>query len=152
MANFLIKTAESEVKQDKNERNYKTIDLTEAVMMQTPFGLVPKPHAQCRTTRIKVMEQSYLNDKEELGYSDPIFNVNNPAKGGIFEGAIVTRNVQPYEVNGRIVTTYSTAVFGNSSDPSFEAQVKSRFKSAGKEIVENVTEAVVTENVTTVNI
>lgn len=150
--NYLIKTAESEVKQDRNGRNYKVIDLTEAAMMNTPFGQVQKPQAQCRSTRIKVQEQSYLNDKEELGYSDPVFNKSNPAKGGIFEGAIVTRNVQPYEVNDRVVSTYTTAVFGNTDDAGFESAVKTRFKSAGHEVVEATTVIEVVESAPVVNI
>jgi hypothetical protein len=38
MANFLIKTAESAVKTDKNTRNYKTVTFTEAGFMETPWG------------------------------------------------------------------------------------------------------------------
>jgi hypothetical protein len=77
ISNFVIKTDESEVKQDRNERDYKTVTFTECVMMQTPWGLVPKPSTQCVSTRINCYEENYLG-KEDPGYNDSIFDPKNP--------------------------------------------------------------------------
>jgi hypothetical protein len=140
MANFLIKTAESAVKTDKNTRKYKTVTFTEAGFMETPWGLVQKPNAQCVSTSVNCYENNYL-DKMDIGWSDPIFNPKNPATGGIFEGSIEQRNVKPYSITSadgtiRNVDTYKTIVFGNSDSPSFESIVKAAFKSRGQEVVE----------------
>jgi hypothetical protein len=141
MANYLIKTAESNVKQDKRTRNYKTVTFTECVMMETPFGKVPKPSAQCLSTAINCYEENYLG-KMDLGWGDPIFDAKNPAKGGIYEGAICQRPVEEYEIISqdgtvRQVSTYKTVVFGDTDSPAFESLVRAAFKSKGHQIIES---------------
>jgi hypothetical protein len=144
MVKFLIKTAESAVKTDKNTKNYKTVTFTECTMMETPWGLVQKPAAQCISTAINCYEENYLG-KMDLGWADPIFNPKNPAAGGIFEGSIEQRNVKEYNITSadgtvRTVDTYKTVVFGNTDSPSFESTVKAAFKSRGQEVVETPVE------------
>jgi hypothetical protein len=141
MSNLLIKVSETEVKTDKNERNYKTVGYTEVVIMKTPFGDIMKPASQCRSTRENSFEKSYLNDKPEIGYNDPIFNAKKPADGGLFQGAIVTREVTPYDIENeggetREVNTYTCVVFGDTNDVSWESKVRSAFKAAGHELDE----------------
>jgi hypothetical protein len=140
-SNFVIKTAESEVKEDRNTRNYKTVTFTEAVMMQTPWGLVPKPSTQCVSTKINCYEENYLG-KEDAGYNDPVFDPKNPSNGGIFMGAIPQRMVEEYEITSsdggvRQVETFKTVVFGDTSSPSWENTVKAAFRSRGHEIIDN---------------
>jgi hypothetical protein len=140
MAKFIIKTAESAVKSDKNTRKYKTVTFTEAGFMETPWGLVQKPTAQCVSTSVNCYENNYL-EKMDLGWADPIFNPKNPTAGGIFEGAIEQRNVKEYNITSadgtvRQVDTYKTIVFGNTDSPSWESTVKAAFKSRGQEVVE----------------
>jgi len=141
ISNFVIKTAESELKEDRNTRNYKTVTFTEAVMMQTPWGLVAKPSTQCVSTKINCYEQNYLG-KEDPGYNDPIFDARNPSAGGIFMGAIPQRMVEAYEIvsadgSVREVESYKTVVFGDTASPSWENTVKAAFKSRGHEVVTN---------------
>ena len=38
MSNIVIKTAQSEVKKDKNQRNYRTITFGEVRFVDTPFS------------------------------------------------------------------------------------------------------------------
>jgi hypothetical protein len=140
MAKFIVKTAESAVKEDKNKRKYKTVQFTEAGFMETPWGLVQKPTAQCVSTSVNCYEENYLG-KMDLGWADPIFNPKNPTAGGIFEGAIEQRNVREYTITSadgtvRQVDTYKTVVFGNTESPSWESTVKAAFKSRGQEVVE----------------
>lgn len=140
MTKFIIKTAESAVKTDKNQKNYKTVTFTEAGFMETPWGLVQKPTAQCISTSVNCYEENYLG-KMDLGWSEPIFNPKNPAAGGIFEGSIEQRNVKEYNITSadgtvRTVETYKTVVFGNTDSPSFESTVKAAFKSRNQEVVE----------------
>lgn len=140
MTKFIIKTAESAVKEDRNKRKYKTVQFTEAGFMETPWGLVQKPTAQCVSTSVNCYENNYL-EKMDLGWADPIFNSKNPTAGGIFEGAIEQRNVKEYNITSadgtvRTVDTYKTVVFGNSDSPSWENTVKAAFKSRGQEVVE----------------
>jgi len=137
--NIIVKTAESEVKQDKNGRSYKTVSFSEQRMVDTPFGKMVLPTSQSRTTKINRYAQSYLNGEPEIGFNDPIFNQSNPAKGGWFLGSIETRKVNEYDItsddgNVRAVDTYTTVVFGDSDSPAFESLVNSAFKSRGHEI------------------
>ena len=108
--------------------------------METPWGLVQKPTAQCISTAFNCYENNYL-EKMDLGWADPIFNSKNPAAGGIFEGSIEQRNVKEYTITSadggmRQVDTYKTVVFGNTDSPSYESTVKAAFKSRGQEVVE----------------
>lgn len=142
MSNYLVKVSESEIKQDKNGRNYRKVDFQEIVVMKTPFGDVLKPSSQARTRGINRYEQSYLNDKEEIGYSDPIFDSKNPTKGGLFQGEIVSEMVEPYEIvdpatgEVKVVEKYTTVVFGDSDSKAFRAEIKARFKSENHPVVE----------------
>lgn len=144
MQKFIVKTAESAVKTDKNTRNYKTVTFTEAGFMETPWGIVQKPNAQCVSTSVNCYEENYLG-KMDLGWNDPIFNPKNPTAGGIFEGSIEQRSVKEYNITSavdgsiRTVDTYKTIVFGNSDSPSYESIVKAAFKSRGQEVVETST-------------
>lgn len=140
MSNYLVKTAEKPVAQDKNGKDYKTVTFTEVVMMQTPFGLIQKPANQSRSRNTNRYAESYLDGKEEVGFSDPIFSAKNPAKGGIYQGSIETRNVAPYPITDtrtgeeRMVSTYTTLVFGDTDSPAYETLVKAAFKSQNHEI------------------
>lgn len=140
MANFIVKSAESAIKTDKNTRAYKTVTFTEAGFMETPWGMVQKPMQQCLSTSVNCYENNYL-DKMDLGWDDNIFNAKNPAAGGIFQGSIETRNVVPYDIVNsstgevRKVDTYKTVVFGDTNSPAFEGTVKSTFKSRGQIVV-----------------
>jgi hypothetical protein len=53
-------------------------------------------------------------------------------------GAIVSRPVAEYEIDGRPVSSYSTVVLGMTNEPGFEAQVRAAFKSAGHDLEEEV--------------
>lgn len=141
MSNHLIKTSESEVKQDKNGRNYKTIVLTEVVMMNTPWGVMQKPESQSVSRPINRYEKSYLNEKPETGFHDPIFNPKAPQNGGVFEGSIERRRVEPYDIEAkdgavREANHYTTVVFGNTDSPDFEDLIISTFKNDGHPVLE----------------
>ncbi len=150
MNHLVVKTSESAVKQDKNGRNYKTVNFTERVMLNTPFGLMPKPLSQCRSTKINQYELNYL-DQTDPGYSAPIFNERNPQAGGYFEGKIETRNVREYDITDskgdvRSVNTYTTVVLGDTTSPAWDNLVTSVFSSRGHEVVEPAN-TVIAENV-----
>jgi len=139
MSNVIIKTSESEIKQDKNGRNYKTVSFGEVKYIDTPFGKQLVPSTQARTTKTNCYELNYLG-KLDSGYADPIFNANNPSLGGWFMGAIETREVVSYDITGtdgttRTVNTYTTVVFSDTDSPAHESMVKSAFKSKGHEIM-----------------
>jgi hypothetical protein len=135
MSNIVIKTAQSEIKQDKNGRNYRTITFGEVKFIDTPFGKMVVPATQARTTKINCYETNYLG-KQDPGYADAIFNQSNPANGGWFMGSIETREVEGYDIPSadggvRTVNTYTTVVFADTDSPAFESAVKSTFNSKG---------------------
>lgn len=137
--NTIVKTSQSEVKQDRNGRNYKTVGFSEVKHVDTPFGKMLLPASQSKTVKINCYENSYLN-KMDAGYADPLFNANNPALGGWFTGSIETREVENYDIisadgSARTVSTYTTVVFGDTDSPAYESTVKSSFKSKGHEVI-----------------
>jgi hypothetical protein len=137
--NTIVKTSQTEVKQDRNGRNYKTVAFSEVKHVDTPFGKMLLPASQSKTVKINCYENSYLN-KMDAGYADPIFNANNPANGGWFAGSIETREVVGYDITSadgstKTVTTYTTVVFGDTDSPAYESTVKAAFKSKGHEVM-----------------
>ena len=146
MSNIVIKVAQSELKQDRNERKYKTVTFGEVKFVDTPFGKMVIPANQGKTTKMNCYENNYLG-KMDLGYADPIFNQSNPTNGGWFAGSIETRNVEGYDIptadgGVRTVNTYTTVVFGDTDSPAFESSVKSAFSSKGHNVVDgNVSES-----------
>lgn len=149
MANFVIKIAESPIKQDKNKRNYKTVTFQQAGFMETPWGLVPRPTNQCSQTAVNCYEKNYL-ERMDAGWSEPIFNPRNPAAGGVFQGDIVSREVEEYEIvdkmdgSVRQVSTYRTVVFGDTDQQSaFESAVKSTFRSKNHVVTSSPVKAAV---------
>lgn len=141
MSNIVTKVAQSELKQDRNTRNYKTVTFSEVRFVETPFGKMVVPASQAKTTKINCYENNYLG-KMDVGYNDPIFNSSNPANGGWFAGSIETREVGSYDIptaDGGVKTvgTFTTVVFGDTDSPAFESTVKSAFSSKGHNVVEN---------------
>jgi hypothetical protein len=140
--NTIVKTAQTEAKQDKNGRNYKTVSFSEVKHVDTPFGKMLLPASQSKTVKMNCYENSYLN-KMDAGYADPIFNANNPANGGWFAGSIETREVVGYDITSadgstKTVNTYTTAIFGYTDSPAYESTVKAAFKSKGHEVMAEV--------------
>ena len=146
MSNIVVKVAQSELKQDRNTRNYRTITFGEVRFIETPFGKMVVPASQARTTKINCYENNYLG-KMDVGYNDPIFNSSNPTNGGWFAGSIETREVGSYDIptadgGVKTVNTFTTVVFGDTDSPAFESTVKSAFSSKGHNVVEgNVTDS-----------
>lgn len=116
---LLKKVAESAVKPDKNNRNYKTITLetVPAATQNIPGIGNVAVHSPVKRTSKNVYESSYLNNQMEFGYDLPI--------GSFIAGDIVTRNVESYQIpdlrpgfegHMRDVSTYSCAVFGDTTD------------------------------------
>lgn len=150
MSNIVVKIAQSELKKDKNQRNYKTVTFGEVRFIDTPFGKMTVPASQARQTKINCYENNYLG-KMDVGYSDPIFNQSNPAAGGWFLGSIETRNVSEYDITAsdggvRTVSTYTTVVLGDTDSPAFESAVKSTFASKGHEVVSENTSSAAAAN------
>lgn len=122
----------SEVRQDKNGRNYKLVTFQspqhKEVVDQTT-GEIMLVRMPARTSSITRYEESYLDDKMQYLYDAEV--------GEKVPGAVVTRSVKEYEIDGRPVSTYSTIVLGMTDDPAFESAINAAFKSAGHEINEN---------------
>ena len=145
MSSIIKKIAESKVKSDKNGREYKTCTFAKMQMteMNVPgVGLVAV-HQPARETSVNLYAQSYLDNKEQFGYSIPA----GSDKQSFLFGDIVTRTVAPYELNiadqttgeitSRQVSTFTTVVFGNSSAGDWESRVRAAFRSRGHELIEN---------------
>lgn len=131
----LIKTAEGPiVRSEKNQKNYKLVTFTEAGLIETPWGKLPIPLSQAKSTKLVCWEEN-INGKMDAGYGDPIFDKASPEKGGYFMAALVTRSVNQYEIETgipgerpRLVDSATVLVYGNSADPGFEVNVRKAFK------------------------
>jgi len=120
----------SEERTDKNGRNYKvvtfqspnTIEIVDATTGELLNVRVP-----ARTTSMVRYQESYLNDQMEYLYDATV--------GEKIPGKIVTEQVAPYEINGREVNTYTTAVLGMTNDSAFDAEIVRAFRSAGHDLL-----------------
>lgn len=134
----VIVTAISEVKQDdgakKEHRSFKTIEFStpDRVAITDAIG-THIARIQPRKTSLNLYENSYLDDKMQLGYDSQL--------GESFAGDIVTRTVQPYEIPSdkegeapRVVNTFTTVVLGDTESGDWESKVKAAFKSRGHEL------------------
>lgn len=135
----------SEDRQDKNGRNYKLVTFQspqhkEVVDITT--GEVALVRVPARMSSITRYQESYLDDNMQYMYDAVV--------GEKIPGAIVTRPVAEYEIDGRPVYSYTTVVLGMTNEPSFESQVRAAFKSAGHEIEEKSAESTPTERVSAV--
>lgn len=95
----------SEVKADKNGKNYKVVEFSTPNTKKVD-GL--NIRVQPKTSSKTFWEESYLNDKMEFGYDF--------IKGDLVEGNIVTKEVAEYEIQVseeevRQVTSYTAVVF-----------------------------------------
>ena len=121
----------SEERQDKNGRNYKVITFQspqhKEVVDQTT-GEITLVRVPARRSSITRYQESYLDDQMHYMYDAEVSEK--------VPGAIVTRSVDEYEIDGRPVSTYSTVVLGMTDDPAFNASIDAAFKSAGHDIVE----------------
>ncbi len=130
-SNLIQKIAETPVKQDKNGKNYKTITFAtigKDIVEHPALGkiVVDSPVKQ---SSINVYEESYLNGKQDFGY--------NLALKSFVMGDIITRKVPEYTIEDkttlqeRVVSSYTTVVFGDTDSESFELEVKKAFQSKG---------------------
>lgn len=121
----------SEERQDKNGRNYKVITFQspqhKEVVDQTT-GEITLVRVQARRSSITRYQESYLDDQMHYMYDAEM--------GEKVPGAIVTRSVDEYEIDGRPVSTYSTVVLGMTNEPAFDAAIDAAFRSAGHNIAE----------------
>ena len=121
----------SEERQDKNSRNYKVITFQspqhKEVVDQTT-GEITLVRVPARRSSITRYQESYLDDQMHYMYDAEM--------GEKVPGAIVTRSVNEYEIDGRPVSTYSTVVLGMTNESAFDAAIDAAFRSAGHDIAE----------------
>jgi len=121
----------SEERQDKNGRNYKVITFQspqhKEVVDQTT-GEITLVRVPARRSSITRYQESYLDDQMHYMYDAEM--------GEKVPGAIITRSVDEYEIDGRPVSTYSTVVLGMTDDSAFDAAIDAAFRSAGHNIAE----------------
>ena len=142
MASIIKKTAESKMKSDKNGREYKTCTFSkmQVVEMEVPGIGKVAVNQPSRETSVNLYAQSYLDQKEQFGYSIPA----GTDKHSYLLGDIVTRAVKPYtlnvpdaqtgEITSREVNTFTTVVFGNSDSGDWETRIRAAFRSRGHEL------------------
>ena len=153
MKNRLVKTSESEVKVDKGQRNYKTVEFTPIGQFYEDvpgFGRVIV-HGKSRSTKINIFEKSYLNNKEEFGYSLPLNTV--------VEGTVETREVEPYTFTSKHPTTgaevirqannYTAVVIGDPGSPAYQSLVNATFKNRGHVVLNSASVSEAAEPSTT---
>lgn len=135
----------SEERQDKNGRNYKLITFQSPQhreVVDVTTGEITLVRVPARTSSITRYEESYLDDKMQYMY--------DAAVGEKIPGAIVTRKVNEYEIDGNPVSRYTTVVLGMTNDEGFEAEITRAFKSAGHDLNEVSDAQPVTERVAAV--
>lgn len=131
MKSTVIKTAESTVKQDKNGRNYKTVQFSNPNFVQVGSR---KIYQKTRPVSINLYEKSYLpGNPMDFGYDIPV--------GSEFFGNVETRMVQPYtftdsQGNTREAKTYTCVVLGDNSSPAWDLLVRATMARKGHEVID----------------
>lgn len=149
MSNFCEVIA-AEIRNDKNGRRYKRVTLSQPQGTTTwtnpATGEVHQVLAPAQTVRTIGYEVPYLYDESDPSYvSDYLWHA---APGMVIEGAIVRREVMPYEIDGAIRNTATCFVQGNPDNPSFELAVRLAFERSGRMLV-GTTTVVPTDTVAT---
>jgi|TARA_R110000851_G_scaffold36063_1_gene94388 hypothetical protein len=130
MNNLLQVTAVSEVKEDKNEREYKTVTISESPKYATlPNGVQVAIKSKLKSTSVNAYKNNYLDEQDMLWDS---------VNGSYVEGSLVSRNVTPYSITStrnnvettRTVTSASVPVFADATSATFETEVARAFKQA----------------------
>lgn len=136
--NLIKVTSVSDIRTDKNGREYKLVEFTNpdhAQVVDETTGELLLVRVQAKRATITQYKESYLNNKPDFMWD---------AKLGEFTmGEVVTREVAPYQIDGKEINTYTTVVFGDNTKPSWEIEVQKAFRSAGHPIAGTNTAPVV---------
>lgn len=159
---ILIIVGKDNPKNDKNGRTYRTVTVEQLgaleIIEDDVLGEITV-EGKTLTTRFNAYEESYLDQKPEIGWNQPVFDKANPKGGGALLGAIIQKKVQPYEIplkdelgvetgEFRTVDTYKTVVFADSrNEELFQLEIEKAFRAAGHELVASKSE----ENAATAN-
>jgi hypothetical protein len=140
-SNVLIVVGVSDVKTDKNKRNFKTLSLAtpDKKEVTIPGGKTVLAKIQPKIGKINVWEENYLNNTADYGY--------DLKEGDAILGDVVTQKVEAYEIpnpkTGEVYTvnTYSCVVLGDSASASWASAVSKAFTSNDKIIDVNLVSA-----------
>jgi len=133
MPKFLTVISVSDVRKDKNGRDYKLVELSNPEVetyVDEDTGEIIKALVEAKSVMTTAYKESYLNDKPSFLWK--------ATEGMKVVGSIETRPVRPYVIGDREVNTYSAAVFVKDDHPLFEVAVQKVFKSAGHPLVGDV--------------
>lgn len=132
MAKYMTVVAISDEKEDKNGRSYKRVTLKnlDIVSIVDPeTGEIISVKVQPKLGNVNAYAESYLN-----GLPSFLFDAKVGEK---VLGNVESRMVKPYEIerDGEVLTIdkYSTPVFGNTDEDTWESLVKAAFKNNGRE-------------------
>lgn len=130
---LIQKVSETEVKKDKNGKNYKTVYFSKIAKQLVHHPLLGDVvvDVPAKPSGINVYEASYLDESKQFGYDLAI--------GQYAMGDIVTKTVPEYEITSktgevRTVNTYTTVVFGDDTKDNWNNVVKQAFLSKGHSI------------------
>ncbi|MDC6350735.1 hypothetical protein PP178_04160 [Zeaxanthinibacter sp. PT1] len=148
MSNFVTIIAVSDVKQDKNGRNYKRLRIESPSFEEVvdPItGEIGYALARPIKTTITAYEQSYLDDAPDYLW--------NAVAGTKVKGSIQRRTVAPYTFkssNGDTITATKATVFveANATDEDFDVAVAKALEASGHTLVESL-ESILAKSVNT---
>lgn len=141
MKNVTVLVHQDVVKQDKNQKNYKTTTFSTPEKVNIPG--VGDVFVKPRITKINLYESSYLpGNPMDFGY--------NHSVGSKFLGSVETRDVEAYEIPRpgkapHIATTYTCVVLGDSESPAWESLVRQTMKQRGHLVVDRQAVSLVPE-------
>lgn len=124
--------AVSDVRTDKNDREYKLVTLSNPSVMEVvdpESGEVFKARVQALKASMPAYKNSYLDDTPDFLWESEV--------GDIVLGEVVTRKVPSYTIEdenqeSREVSLYTCAVLGSSEDEkTWETAIEKAFKNNG---------------------
>lgn len=126
---LLTVTKVSDLKEDKNGRQFKVVTFgspQQREVLDVTTGELRIVRMPARTSSISRYEESYLNDQPHYMFDAVV--------GELIPGEIVSASVEPYGIDDKIVSTYTTVVLGLTGESTFAAAITSAFKAAGHPI------------------
>tara|TARA_R110002051_G_C8623761_1_gene483769 strand:- start:215 stop:739 length:525 start_codon:yes stop_codon:yes gene_type:complete len=136
--NFVQIDSISDVKQDKNGRNYVQISLSSGAkrtVLDKDSGKTYQVESPGKSTTVNSWEKTYLDESKHWMYDLKV--------GSLLDGTIYTAQVEPYIIedeesgDNREVSTYTGFVLGFETDAAFESRVRRMILDNGRLPIES---------------
>lgn len=125
-----FKVINTEVRADKRGNSYKNVKFQtpNKISVTNEFGEKEIILVPAKISSFNAYEESYLNQKPQYGWDAEV--------GMTIIGSLVTKEVKPYEIDGREVTSSTVFIPGVEEDKLTPSIIAQAFKSKNLTLVD----------------